>query len=205
MRTLRTLAVLLPVLVVACVQAPSAVAKGENAHVVIAGPGLPGGTIELRGDDALHWFEQSGLGQTLFDGPNINGTIRPNADLGPAYLVSLTFGAPECAAVTTQTLYPYAPGGPQIFNSATGGDTCFEPRGGGWWAGATSMLGWLNRLGVPADPARAGAGSQPGVVGIATSGGAGDPPIGVIAGFGLVAVALVAGALTRRRQLRAAA
>ena len=205
MRTLRTFAVLVPLLVVTCLSAPSAMAKGENAHVVIAGPGLPGGTIELEGDDALRWFQESGVGQFTFSGPNINGTIRPNADLGPAYLVSLTLGAPECPAVMTQTLYPYAPGGPQIFTPASSGDTCFEQREGGWWSGPISMLGWLHRLGVPADPARAGADVQPSAAAIAASGEAGDPPLGLIAGFGLVGVALAAGALTRRRQLRAAA
>lgn len=202
MRTHRTLAVLVSLFVLACLEAPSAMAKGENAHVVIAGPGLPGGAIELRGDDAIRWFQGSGVGQIMFNGPNINGTIRPNADLGPAYLVSLTLGGPECPSVMTQTLYPYAPGGPQIFTPAASGDTCFEQRVGGWWSGPTSMLGWLNRLGVPADPARAGADPQPTAAGVAASIDAGDPPVGLVAGFGLVAIALAVGALTRRRQLR---
>ena len=204
MRTVRTIAVLVPLLVVGCLGSPSAMAKGENAHVVIAGPGLPGGVIELSGDDALHWFQDSGVGQVKFSGPNISGTIRPNVDLGPAYLVSLTFGGPECPAVMTQTLYPYAQGGPQIY-TPPGGETCFEPPYDGYWSGPASMLDRLHHLGLPADPVRAGADAEPTAARIAASDDAGDTPMVLIAGFGLVAVALAVGALTRRRQLRAAA
>jgi hypothetical protein len=204
MRTIRTLAVLVPLLVVGCLGSPAAMAKGGNALVVIAGPGLPGGTIELRGDDALRWFQESGVGQLKFSGPNINGTIRPNADLGPAYAVSLTFGGPECPTVMTQTLYPYAPGGAQIFSPA-GNDPCFGQQRAGYWSGPASMLERLHQLGVPADPARAGAESHPSAASIAASGDSGGPSLGVIVGFGLVAAAIAAGALARRREPRTAA
>jgi hypothetical protein len=130
-------------------------AKGfENATVTITGPGL-GAPIRLRGDDAFTYGMGSGFDQLKWDAPNVRGTLKPDADLGPAYTAVVRMGCDGSGKASfTQTIYPEAEGGVQIL-TPEGSTWCFGlDVPSGYWAASSDMEALLAAHGVSVDHAQ---------------------------------------------------
>lgn len=186
--------------------ASPAQAKGERGRVMISGPAL-GSAITLRHGDAFTYIEGSGWYQAKWDAPNINGRLQPAADLGPAYDAIFTLG-PECPGErVAQTLFPYAPGGPQIFTGA-GQALCGMEPPAGYWPAPVGLLRMLVERGLP--PAEAARSVAPSAAPTgAVSIGDGSAPTGggrwaVAAAVTLVVGAVVASAVFSRSRRRPA-
>lgn len=132
--------------------AGAAAAKGEmHVKVTIGGPGLPGGIVTLGGD-GTEFLATSGLWQAKWDGPNIGGTIEPDAELGPAYDVRVVFGCGGGPPTRfTETLYPHAPGGPQLLTPA-GLTACGSEIRDGFYSVGPVAAQILRRHGVDLTP-----------------------------------------------------
>jgi hypothetical protein len=183
-----TLALTLPL----ALQAAPAHAKG-NAQVTISGPGIDG-SISLRGDDAFTWLGGTGVGQLKFSSPDVNGTLRPDATLGPAYSVRVSF-EPGCRGALLQTLYPFATGGAQV-HVAAGQRFCMQEPAG-YWSASSEVMDLLFAKGLPrVAPAGADQGTRSGAI---ASGAETFPPAGILVGIAIVAIAVAVGAFMRRR------
>jgi hypothetical protein len=95
-------------------------AKGitDHAKVTVEGAGLPGGIITL-GADGGAFVAGSGVWDVKWDAPNVGGSLEPNLPLGPAFDVRVVLRCDGGGRSRyDQTLYPNAPGGPQLFTPA---------------------------------------------------------------------------------------
>ncbi len=150
MRSLRRLGALI---VLAVVLAPAQLASAKGAvSVTIRGPGL-GTPIHLSGDEAESWMDDTGSYELKWNVPNVDGRLRRNVDLGVGYPVRVRMDyncAPGHHGTFEETLYPYAPGGPQIF-VAKGTKVCtFDPMPAGYFPTAHALLPRLQADGLPA-------------------------------------------------------
>jgi hypothetical protein len=121
----------------------------EHAKVAIRGAGLAE-PIRLNGEDAFLFVERSGAFQAKWDVPNLGGDLTPNAELGTAYHAAVRMRCWNGNVVRyTQTLYPEAPGGLQVF-SPPGAGRCFGlvP---GYWPASDELLSLLLTNGLPAN------------------------------------------------------
>jgi hypothetical protein len=136
-------------------------AKGleEHAKVAIRGPGLAE-PIRLSGEDAFLFVERSGAFQAKWDVPNLGGDLTPDAGLGTAYRAAVRMRCWNGKVVRyTQTLYPEAPDGLQVF-TPPGGGRCFGlvP---GYWPASGELLSLLLTNGLPASTDESGTGGEP--------------------------------------------
>jgi hypothetical protein len=95
-------------------------AKGitDHAKVTVEGAGLPGGIVTL-GTDGGAFVAGSGLWDDKWDAPNVGGSLEPDLPLGPAFDVRVVLRCDGGGRSRyDQTLYPNAPGGPQLFTPA---------------------------------------------------------------------------------------
>jgi hypothetical protein len=131
----------------------------EHAKVAIRGPGLAE-PIRLNGEDAFLFVERSGAFQAKWDVPNLGGDLTPNAELGTAYRAAVRMRCWNGNVVRyTQTLYPEAPGGLQVFTPA-GAGRCFGlvP---GYWPASGELLSLLLTNGLPANTGEHGTSGEP--------------------------------------------
>jgi hypothetical protein len=131
----------------------------EHAKVAIRGPGLAE-PIRLNGEDAFLFVERSGAFQAKWDVPNLGGDLTPNAELGTAYRAAVRMRCWNGIVVRyTQTLYPEAPGGLQVFTPA-GAGRCFGlvP---GYWPASGELLSLLLTNGLPANTGEHGTSGEP--------------------------------------------
>jgi hypothetical protein len=150
-------------------------AKGleEHARVAIRGPGLAE-PIWLKGEDAFVFVERSGAFQPKWDVPNLGGNLTPDADLSTAYRAAVRMRCWNGKVVRyTQTLYPAAPGGLQVF-TPPGAAQCFGRSMPGYWPAADELLTLLASKGLPASTAEQGSGDErPAAQAVAADGGSG--------------------------------
>jgi hypothetical protein len=120
----------------------------EHAKVAIRGPGLAE-PIRLSGEDAFVFVERSGAFQAKWDVPNLGGDLKPNAELGTEYRARVRMRCWNGKLVRfTQTLYPEAPDGVQVFTPpGTGGCFGLVP---GYWPASNELLSLLLTRGLPA-------------------------------------------------------
>jgi hypothetical protein len=148
-RSLFTLALVCLLLAVA---GPTS-AKGitDHAKVTITGAGLPEGIVTLGADGGV-FVAGSGVWEAKWDAPNIGGTLEPHLDLGPALDVRAVLRCDTGGSSRYhETLYPNAPGGPQIF-TPDGVEICGDavPSGYDGVGSATQQL--LHSHGIEFDP-----------------------------------------------------
>jgi hypothetical protein len=175
-----------------------AAAKGEHPHakVTVSGAGLPGGMVTL-GDDGGTFAFSSSLWERKWDVPNIGGSLEPGVDLGPAYIVRVVL---DCAAAKRsryrQTLYPDAPGGPQLY-TPDGVEACGAPAPAGYDPVGPALRMLLGSHGIEFHAGRIDR------VAAATSSddGRGDRKLAIIGVPAAIAL-LAAGEIVRRRRRR---
>jgi LPXTG-motif cell wall-anchored protein len=175
-------------------------AKGfpEHAKVVVIGPGLPGGIATL-GEDGAAFALGSGPWDVKWDAPNIGGSLEPDADLGPAFVVRTVL---DCESGDRsryrQRLYPDAPEGPQLF-TPDGAEVCGDPAPAGYDALGPAMQDLLRSHGVSFHPV---AGTTSAGVASEEAGGGSTVPTAAAVGAPFAVLALAGGALLRRRRRR---
>jgi hypothetical protein len=196
MRRLVQLSLVITALLIAGAGDASAKGIPEHAKVMITGAGLPGGTVTL-GDDGGAFALGSQPWQEKWDAPNVGGTLEPDADLGPAYAVRVVLDCEGGARSRyRQTLYPEAPGGPQLL-TPTGVDVCGDPAPAGYDALGPGLTTLLRRHGVDVRP-------RPTPTPTTTSPSSSGSSVPALAAVGVpfVLVALVGGEIVRRRRRR---
>jgi LPXTG-motif cell wall-anchored protein len=177
--------------------AQPAMAKFENATIRITGPGLEA-PLELTGAGAMAWERYSGIFEQKWSAPNVQGSLSADADLGSEYNVAISF---DCLDGTTgefaETLYPYSPGGPQVFAPPDVG-FCGMTVSPGYYPASVRLLHALVSAGLPRTPPEANQATPPGSSGASTSSST------VLALVGLFALTAAAGVIAVRRRSRAA-
>jgi hypothetical protein len=126
--------------------------------VAIRGPGLAE-PIRLSGEDAFLFVERSGAFQAKWDVPNLAGDLKPDAEPGTAYRAAVRMRCWNGKVVRyTQTLYPEAPDGLQVF-TPPGAGQCFGlvP---GYWPASGELLSLLLTNGLPASTGEHGTGGE---------------------------------------------
>jgi hypothetical protein len=202
----RILTVTTIALVATCLLPWPAQSKGleEHAKVAIRGPGLAE-PIRLNGEVAFLFVERSGAFQAKWDVPNLGGDLTPNAELGTAYRAAVRMRCWNGNVVRyTQTLYPEAAGGLQVFTPA-GAGRCFGlvP---GYWSASNQLLSLLLTNGLPASTGEHGTDAErPAAQAVPAHGGSGGSfgarlaiTVALAAAFGLLRIAI--GAASRRRR-----
>ncbi|MGH2554117.1 MAG: hypothetical protein ACRDHO_00170 [Actinomycetota bacterium] len=209
--------------------AAPAVAKGpvENAsgQVVITGPGLPGGSIELKG--TIRGFQEPGDGfmpfesrtdgefsALLFASAMLSGAdseqgwfvLQPEnlRSIGPAYQLRLDMAGEGWSQTVTRQLYPFAPERPLIFTPAESitiaAPSRMQTLRGLWWSAPHTMLDILRSHGLPLTAPRV-AEPPPATAPVPVA----QPQGWVVLWTGLALLALViAGVLAGRRRIRMA-
>jgi hypothetical protein len=184
-------------------------AKGleEHAKVAIRGPGLAE-PIRLSGEDAFLFVERSWAFQAKWDVPNLGGDLTPDAELGTAYRAAVRMRCWNGKVVRyTQTLYPEAPDGLQVF-TPPGGGRCFGlvP---GYWPASGELLSLLLTNGLPASTGEHGTSDERSAAqAVPADGGSGGSfgaglaiTVAIAAALGLLGIAV---GLASRRRRRAA-
>jgi hypothetical protein len=156
----RILIVTMIALAAPCLLPWPAQSKGleEHAKVGIRGPGLAE-PVRLSGEDAFIFVERSGAFQAKWDVPNLGGDLTPDAELGTAYDARVRMRCWNGKVVRyTQTLYPEAPEGLQVF-TPPGAGGCFGlvP---GYWPASGELLSLLLTKGLPASAGEQGTGGE---------------------------------------------
>lgn len=188
------------VLVSVLALAPAAFAK-EPGQATINGAGLAG-PIELafRGDgdsEAERFFallDQSGLWATY------KPADRPEGDLGPRYVVTVTWGDPSRTIGENRFyIYPYATPQPVTYTPEQSSSPNSPGAIPGWYVTSSSFSELLTDLGLPKmAPAVA---DVPANAGRPLS-GLDEPPWGWILGIGALGTMVLLGALAARRRSR---
>jgi hypothetical protein len=146
---------LLSVAVGLLLAASSASAKGAHAELVISGRSLAT-PITIKGEPSLIWLTAAGFGQIMYRSPLDGAVETPGLALGPAFRARFRLDV-GCGWIH-QILYPYAPGGPQVFTPGRQ-TACGAKVSPGYWPAPTSFYGTLVANGLPdrgAIPATAG-------------------------------------------------
>jgi hypothetical protein len=180
--------------------------KGEeHARVAIRGPGLAE-PIRLKGDDAFVFVQRSGAFQAKWDVPNLGGTLTPDAELGTAYRAAVRMRCWNDKVVRyTQTLYPEAPGGLQVF-TPPGAAQCFGRSVPGYWPASDELLSLLLTKGLPASTGEHGTGGdRPTEQAVAADGGSGGSfgaglAITIALAAALALLGITIGLASRRRR-----
>jgi hypothetical protein len=148
MRTTRWVSAAVSTMVMVSIAiAPSASAKGERGTVRITVPGSA--DVTIRKDDAAEFAYVTGLWEDKWDRPNVDGELQAVAALGAGYAMRVRFG-PECPGdAVQQTIYPYAPGGPQVF-TPDGAALCDGDVPSGYYPARTEAFDMLVAAGLPA-------------------------------------------------------
>ena len=69
----------------------------------------------MRKADAAEFVYVTGLWESKWNQPNVDGEMQTSSALGVGYAMVVRFG-PECPGdLVHQTIYPYVEGGPQVF------------------------------------------------------------------------------------------
>jgi hypothetical protein len=197
MRRLALIAIATPLLVATA--GGTALAKGitDHAKVTIVGPGLPGGIVTLS-DDGAAFVLGSTPWEPKWDAPNIGGSLDPNADLGPAYVVRTVLDCdPGGRSRYRQTLYPNAPEGPQLF-TPDGVDVCGDAVPPGYDALGPQVEDVLRSHGLPFHPRATVAPTS----GVPEDPGGSSVPTAVAIAVPFVLMALGGGEIVRRRRRR---
>jgi hypothetical protein len=148
-------------LTASCLLPWPALSKGleEHAKVAIRGPGLAE-PIRLSGEDAFVFVERSGAFQAKWDVPNLGGDLTPNAELGTEYRARVRMRCWSGKVIRyTQTLYPEAPEGLQVY-TPPGAAQCFGHSIPGYWPAADELLTLLVKKGLPASTGEQGTGGE---------------------------------------------
>jgi hypothetical protein len=189
-----------------CLLPLPAQAKGleEHAKVAIRGPGLAE-PIRLSGEDAFLFVERSGAFQAKWDVPNLGGDLTPDAELGTAYRAAVRMRCWNGKVVRyTQTLYPEAPDGLQVF-TPRGAGRCFGlvP---GYWPASNELLSLLLTKGLPASTGEHGtSGERSAAQAVPADGGSGGSfgaglAITVAMAAALALLGIAVGLASRRRR-----
>jgi hypothetical protein len=208
--------------------AAPALAKGPvetaSGQVVITGPGLPGGSIEVNG--TVKGFQEPGSGfmpfeagsegefsELLFASAMLSGAdseqgwfvLQPEnlRSIGPAYQLRLDMAGEEWSQTVTRQLYPFAPERPLIFTPAESitiaAPSRMQTLRGLWWSAPPTLLGILRSHGLPLTAPREVA--RPAPIEVAAP----HPQGWVVLWTGLALLGLlVAGVLAGRRKVRLA-
>lgn len=180
--------------------APAVLAK-EPGQATINGAGLAG-PIELgfrgHGDpEAEHFFsllDQSGLWASY------KPADRPKGDLGPRYLVTVTWGDPARSIGENRFyIYPYARPQPVTYTPRQASSPNSPGAIPGWYVTSSAFSELLTDLGLPK--------TAPAVADIPANagrplGGLDGPPWGWILGIGALGTVVMLGALAARRRSR---
>jgi len=161
--------------------------------------------IVITGEESAFWFEATGFGQTKYEKPITYGGTVPFAKLGPALDVKASFlCGPHQRGSVHQTLYPYAPEGPQTYTPA-GQRMCGMALGKGWWSAKYSdMFDNLVAAGLPSHAPVAATNAAAGSASASTAGQHDDRtawPL-ILAGGLALTLLLVSGAVVQRRRVR---
>jgi hypothetical protein len=168
MRMKRFLALAIGTATAVMVLAGPALAKGPAEDVfgqlLIAGPGLSR-PIEMKGllsfgpygeergapNSQVNDLSAFVLGAGLIPSDAGYFGLEPTGALGPKYLVTTSIDEPG-SPIVHQDLYPYAEGGPVLFNPP-GQESLFGNRlASAWWYPPTGFLLVLNTNGLPSKP-----------------------------------------------------
>jgi hypothetical protein len=208
----RALAMLVLALLLAAVPT-AAQAKGASAATISGGGpgGLPGGPIDMKGDgepgsgtDLSNLAEAAGVFALLWEDGQpgaLTSAPLPPAQRGARYTITWTFPNGDGGEdQVRQSVWPYTAGGPLTF-MATGQKVLDGTTKGGWYRAGDNLRQLLITLGLPnraplATPTPAPPAASPAP--------AAEPspalwPKVVVGGALLVAVAVVAGIILRRR------
>jgi hypothetical protein len=176
----------------------------EHARVAIRGPGLAE-PIRLNGEDAFLFVERSGAFQAKWDVPNLGGDLTPNAELGTAYRAAVRMRCWNGKVVRyTQTLYPEAPDGLQVF-TPPGAGRCFGLMPG-YWPASGELLSLLLTNGLPASTGEHGtSGERSAAQVVPNDGGSGGSfgaglaiTLALVAALALLGIAVGLGSRRRR-------
>ena len=182
-------------LIVLVLAATPAFAKFENAQITITGPGLSA-PIQLSGYDAALWERYSGVFEPKWQTPNVEGRPAADTDLGPAYRAEVSFDCGDQApGAFAETLYPYAPGGPQIF-TGSGARFCGITASPGYFPASVRLLHLLVSRGLPRTAPDAGTPTD--AAGLTTSAGGSTSTTVALAGLFALAAAAAVAAVRRR-------
>jgi hypothetical protein len=175
----------------------------EHAKVAIRGPGLAE-PIRLSGEDAFVFVERSGAFQAKWDVPNLGGDLTPNAELGTEYRARVRMRCWNGKVIRyTQTLYPEAPEGLQVY-TPLGAGRCFGlvP---GYWPASNELLSLLQTNGLPSTGEHGTGGDRPTAQAVAADGGSGGSfgaglavTVALVASLALLGIAI--GLASRRRR-----
>lgn len=189
--------------VLSIAMAPSASAKGERGTVRITVPGSA--DVTIRKTDAAEFVSATGLWEGKWDRPNVDGELQAVSALGAGYTMRVRFG-PECPGdAVQQTIYPYAPGGPQVF-TPDGASLCGGDVPSGYYPARTEAFHMLAAAGLPATafPAVEAPGATPAAAAASGSGSSGSAaPWWIV--VAALAIALGGYLVVRTRRPRAAA
>ena len=183
-------------LVLLCVAAPAALAKGAS-EASISGPGLASpitlaGEGQPGGEELMAIAEAAGFFPAVFaQTPDPMLAARPAGPLGPRYTVEYTMPGPSNELDTiVQDVYPYASPSPLAYTEPDQPFWTTERTVGGWFVGAAALKNLLVEAGLPGSPP-------------ATAAAPSDSPWAVVGPvLGLVLAAVLGGLLvlaTRRR------
>lgn len=197
---MRKLIAPIAVLVSVLALAPAAFAK-EPGQATINGAGLAVPIeLQFRGDgdpDAERFFmllDQSGLWA------NYKPADRPKGDLGPRYVVTVTWGdPPRTIGENRFYIYPYATPQPVTYTPEQGSSPNAPGATPGWYVTSSAFSEFLTDLGVPKSaPALADAPANAG----RPLSGLDGPPWGWILGIGALGTVVLLGAVAARRRSR---
>jgi hypothetical protein len=150
------------------VLAGPAFAKGPGQEVVgqllVAGPGLST-PIELKGTLAFGPYGEQAtapdadsrdfsafvLGSGLIPSDTGYFGLEPTGDLGPRYVVTVRLTMPDPSYVQ-QDLYPFAKGGPVLFNPPNQTGLFGSRLPSAWWYPPAGILSVLTTRGLPVSP-----------------------------------------------------
>jgi hypothetical protein len=180
--------------------AAAAEAKGDiHAKVTVSGAGLPNGIVTLD-DDGVAFFEGSGVWQRKWDVPNIGGSLEADAKLGRRYVVRVVVDCGDgVRSRYRQSLYPDAPGGPQLY-TPDGLEVCGAPAEPGYDPIGATLESILRSHGVEFRPTAEPTAPAPAEA--APDGGGGSVISLAVIGVPFALALLAGGEIVRRRRRR---
>ena len=135
-------------------------AKGVE-QVTLSGPGLAT-PIQLGAEGSNRLADAAGLYAALRDTTSPSESTQPPAELGPRYIATYTYGAPEQQTerrgTLRQDLYPFAADGPVAYTPP--GQKYFQTTSQGAWHRDERLAMLLVAAGVPAPASAASSAPQ---------------------------------------------